>query len=110
MSFILKNFSVHIETIFSSFDFRFVTDAQFSDLFHAASGEPPLVLASSIHSAAREAIIAARMEFSSATSSDSSSSFRLEVPATMPVVKELCGLDNVEKYLENLVSSHQVKA
>ncbi|XP_064981285.1 indole-3-acetaldehyde oxidase-like isoform X2 [Musa acuminata AAA Group] len=75
-----------------------------------ASGEPPLVLASSIHSAAREAIIAARMEFSSATSSDSSSSFRLEVPATMPVVKELCGLDNVEKYLENLVSSHQVKA
>ncbi|XP_018674116.1 indole-3-acetaldehyde oxidase isoform X2 [Musa acuminata AAA Group] len=75
-----------------------------------ASGEPPLVLASSIHSATREAIIAARMEFSSPTGSDSSSSFRLEVPATMPVVKELCGLDNVEKYLKNLVSSHQVKA
>ncbi|KAJ8458928.1 hypothetical protein OPV22_031854 [Ensete ventricosum] len=67
-----------------------------------ASGEPPLVLASSIHSATREAIIAARMEFSSATGPDSSTSFRLEVPATMPVVKELCGLDNVEKYLENL--------
>ncbi|URE29421.1 aldehyde oxidase [Musa troglodytarum] len=72
-----------------------------------ASGEPPLVLACSIHSATREAIIAARMEFSSATGPDSSSSFQLEVPATMPVVKELCGLDNVEKYLENLVSSHK---
>jgi len=28
------------------------------------------------------------------------STFQLEVPATMPVVKALCGLDNVERYLK----------
>ena len=64
---------------------------------YAASGEPPLVLAASVHCATREAIKAARSEFSS---DSSPSMFDLEVPATMPVVKELCGLDNVEKYLE----------
>jgi abscisic-aldehyde oxidase len=30
---------------------------------------------------------------------ESYSTFNLEVPATMPKVKELCGLDNVERYL-----------
>lgn len=29
--------------------------------------------------------------------------FQLEVPAIMPVVKMHCGLDNVEKYLEDLL-------
>ncbi|WOL15297.1 indole-3-acetaldehyde oxidase-like [Canna indica] len=75
-----------------------------------ASGEPPLLLAASVHTAISEAIKAVRMEFSSATGTDNSTSFfQLEVPATMPVVKEFCGLDNVEKYLAHLVST-QVEA
>lgn len=70
-----------------------------------ASGEPPLLLAASVHCATREAIRAARMELFSCIESESSPSiFQLEVPATMPVVKELCGLDNVDRYLETLLS------
>ncbi|KAG6530876.1 hypothetical protein ZIOFF_004638 [Zingiber officinale] len=70
-----------------------------------ASGEPPLLLASSVHCAVREAIRAARAELSSNDDNHSASTFQLDVPATMPVVKELCGLNTVEKYLETLVSS-----
>lgn len=67
----------------------------------AASGEPPLLLASSVHCATRAAIIAAREQLRSWTSADGyDPTFQLEVPATMPVVKELCGLDTVERYLE----------
>ncbi|KAK1310141.1 putative aldehyde oxidase-like protein [Acorus calamus] len=75
---------------------------------YLTSGEPPLLLASSIHCATREAIREARKEFASYGGFEGSSPtpFHLEVPATMPVVKELCGLDNVEKYLESLISSH----
>lgn len=62
-----------------------------------ASGEPPLLLAASVHCATREAIKTARSELSS---EGSPSMFELPVPATMPVVKELCGLENVERYLE----------
>ncbi|XP_068650311.1 indole-3-acetaldehyde oxidase-like [Aristolochia californica] len=70
-----------------------------------ASGEPPLLLAASVHCATREAIREARKElFSLKDPDESSSSFHLDVPATMPVVKELCGLDNVERYLESLLS------
>ncbi|XP_060963459.1 indole-3-acetaldehyde oxidase-like [Cannabis sativa] len=66
-----------------------------------ASGEPPLFLSASIHSAARAAIRAARKQISSWGSPGGSDSiFQLDVPATMPVVKELCGLDIVERYLE----------
>nr|XP_029117923.1 LOW QUALITY PROTEIN: indole-3-acetaldehyde oxidase-like [Elaeis guineensis] len=69
-----------------------------------ASGEPPLLLAASVHCATREAIRAARMESLSCIESEASPSiFQLEVPATMPVVKELCGLDNVDRYLETFV-------
>ncbi|RWR85432.1 Aldehyde oxidase/xanthine dehydrogenase [Cinnamomum micranthum f. kanehirae] len=67
-----------------------------------ASGEPPLLLANSVHCATREAIKEARKDHGF----DGSAIFQLKVPATMPVVKELCGLDNVERYLENLLS-HQ---
>ncbi|CAL5066944.1 unnamed protein product [Urochloa decumbens] len=71
-----------------------------------ASGEPPLLLAASVHCATREAIRAARKEAHCSGSGHSSPShFDLEVPSTMPVVKELCGLDNVERYLESLLSS-----
>ncbi|XP_042511428.1 abscisic-aldehyde oxidase-like [Macadamia integrifolia] len=73
-----------------------------------ASGEPPLLLAVSVHCATRAAIKEARKELLSWNGSDAShSTFQLEVPATMPVVKELCGLDNVERYLESLLSNQQ---
>jgi abscisic-aldehyde oxidase len=52
----------------------------------------------------REAIRAAREEFGS-----SPLVFQLDVPAPMTVVKELCGLDIVEKHLENQ-SAHQFAA
>jgi hypothetical protein len=69
----------------------------------AASGEPPLLLASSVHCAMREAIRAARKEFSICTGpANSAVTFQMDVPATMPVVKELCGLDVVERYLQSV--------
>ncbi|RZC78957.1 hypothetical protein C5167_003225 [Papaver somniferum] len=77
-----------------------------------ASGEPPLLMAASVHCATRDAIKEARKQVLSWSGSEpgpeasSYSTFQLEVPATMPVVKELCGLDNVEKYLKSLVASH----
>ncbi|KAH8497895.1 hypothetical protein Peur_073163 [Populus x canadensis] len=65
-----------------------------------ASGEPPLLLAASVHCATRAAIRDARQQLHSWGCMDESySAFNLEVPATMPKVKELCGLDNVERYL-----------
>uniref|UniRef100_A0A0E0GUQ7 aldehyde oxidase n=1 Tax=Oryza nivara TaxID=4536 RepID=A0A0E0GUQ7_ORYNI len=67
-----------------------------------ASGEPPLLLASSVHCAMREAIRAARKEFAGA--GGSSLTFQMDVPATMPIVKELCGLDVVERYLESFAA------
>ncbi|KAF3439511.1 hypothetical protein FNV43_RR17789 [Rhamnella rubrinervis] len=66
-----------------------------------ASGEPPLLLAVSVHNATRAAIKEARKQLLSWSSKDElPSTFHLDVPATMPVVKELCGLDIVERYLE----------
>uniref|UniRef100_A0A0E0LJC9 aldehyde oxidase n=1 Tax=Oryza punctata TaxID=4537 RepID=A0A0E0LJC9_ORYPU len=68
-----------------------------------ASGEPAVVLGVSVHCAVREAIRAARIEFARNNGSGSSLlTFQLDVPAPMTVVKELCGLDIVEKYLEDL--------
>ncbi|KAF8690690.1 hypothetical protein HU200_041065 [Digitaria exilis] len=68
-----------------------------------ASGEPALILASSVHCALREAIRAARKEFAySAGSGTSPSEFQMDVPAPMTLVKELCGFDIVDKYLESL--------
>nr|UEN74745.1 abscisic-aldehyde oxidase [Silybum marianum] len=72
-----------------------------------ASGEPPLLLAVSVHCATRSAIKEARNQLRCWKGSDddgSDSSFNLDVPATMPVVKTLCGLDNVEFYLQSLLS------
>ncbi|KAI3964319.1 hypothetical protein MKW92_015183 [Papaver armeniacum] len=77
-----------------------------------ASGEPPLLMAASVHCATRAAIKEARKQVLSWSGSESgseasaySSIFQMEVPATMPVVKELCGLDNVERYLKSTVVS-----
>ncbi|TYI80372.1 hypothetical protein E1A91_D05G083100v1 [Gossypium mustelinum] len=66
-----------------------------------ASGEPPLTLAVSVHCATRAAIVEARRQLASWSGFDESNSeiFQLEVPATMPVVKERSGLDSVEKFL-----------
>ncbi|KAJ6671693.1 XANTHINE DEHYDROGENASE [Salix viminalis] len=65
-----------------------------------ASGEPPLLLAASVHCATRAAVREARQQLHSWGCMDESySTFNLEVPATMPAVKELCGLDSVESYL-----------
>lgn len=72
----------------------------------AASGEPPLLLAASVHCATRAAIKEARKQLKSWGSvvDGSDSTFQLEVPATMPVVKKLCGLDTVERYLQSLLT------
>uniref|UniRef100_A0A1J3G0L1 Indole-3-acetaldehyde oxidase n=1 Tax=Noccaea caerulescens TaxID=107243 RepID=A0A1J3G0L1_NOCCA len=65
-----------------------------------ASGEPPLLLAASVHCATREAVKEARKQLRIWKGEDGlGSTFQLPVPATMPVVKELCGLDIVESYL-----------
>ncbi|XP_031475664.1 indole-3-acetaldehyde oxidase-like isoform X3 [Nymphaea colorata] len=70
-----------------------------------ASGEPPLLLAASVHCAAREAIKAARSDLRAYSNSEAPSPvFRMDTPATMDYIKELCGLDNVERYLRSLIS------
>ncbi|XVE59721.1 hypothetical protein DITRI_Ditri05aG0069100 [Diplodiscus trichospermus] len=67
-----------------------------------ASGEPPLLLAVSVHCATRAAIKEARRQLCSWSGVEESSStlFQLEVPATMAVVKEQCGLDSVQRFLQ----------
>ncbi|KVH90442.1 [2Fe-2S]-binding [Cynara cardunculus var. scolymus] len=69
------------------------------------SGEPPLLLAVSVHCATRSAIKEARNQLRSWKGLDDGpeSLIQLDVPATMPVVKTLCGLDNVEFYLQSLL-------
>ncbi|KAH9323777.1 hypothetical protein KI387_018416 [Taxus chinensis] len=66
-----------------------------------ASGEPPLLLAASVHCAIREAIRAARRDLPI----NKNKHFRMDSPATMDVIKSLCGLDNVECYLKSLSAS-----
>ncbi|KAF2299839.1 hypothetical protein GH714_004391 [Hevea brasiliensis] len=66
-----------------------------------ASGEPPLLLAASVHCATKAAISEARKQLHSWGCLDGSHlTFQVGVPATMPIVKELCGLDVVERYLQ----------
>ncbi|KAK6235323.1 hypothetical protein SCA6_010660 [Theobroma cacao] len=66
-----------------------------------ASGEPPLTLAVSVHCATRAAIREARKQLVSWSGQNelSESTFHLEVPASMPAVKELCGLDSIQTFL-----------
>lgn len=71
--------------------------------FDTASGEPPLLLAASVHCAVRAAVKEAKKQIQTWSNNNREGvdlSFDLPVPATMPVVKEFCGLDVVEKYLE----------
>ena len=74
------------------------------NMFYATSGEPPLLLAVSVHCAITAAITEARknlLHWKGLNESDLT--FQLEVPATMPIVKKLCGLENVEIYLQSLL-------
>ncbi|XP_074267058.1 abscisic-aldehyde oxidase [Silene latifolia] len=73
-----------------------------------ASGEPPLLLAASVHCAVRAAVKDARKQLASwggLALDGQESLFQLSVPATMPVVKELCGLNIVEAYLRSSLVS-----
>ncbi|GJM96866.1 hypothetical protein PR202_ga13738 [Eleusine coracana subsp. coracana] len=94
-----------VDTIPKQFNVELINSArdQKRVLSSKASGEPPLLLACSVHCAMREAIRAARKEFSVCTGPENSPlTFQMDVPATMPIVKELCGLDVVERYLKSV--------
>ncbi|XVF05026.1 hypothetical protein REPUB_Repub05bG0135800 [Reevesia pubescens] len=75
-----------------------------------ASGEPPLLLAVSVHCATRAAIKEARQQLLSWSDLDgefnSTTFFQLEVPAIMPVVKELCGLDSIQMFLKWIMGTN----
>ena len=74
-------------------------------MFYAASSEPPLLLAVLVHCATRAAIREARKQLLCWKGlNESDLTFQLEVPAIMPIVKKLCGLENVEIYLQSLLS------
>ncbi|KAJ1386404.1 Molybdopterin dehydrogenase, FAD-binding [Sesbania bispinosa] len=92
-----------IDTIPQQFNVQIINSGhhQHRVLSSKASGEPPLLLAASVHCATGAAIKEARKQLLSWSNLDGSdSTFQLGVPATMPVVKEVCGLDVVERYLK----------
>lgn len=77
-------------------------DRQNRVLSSKACGEPPLLMAGTVHSAVRRAVEAARKDRFTTISGedeDKGSFFRLDTPASMERVKSLCGLDRVEEYL-----------
>ncbi|VAI22978.1 unnamed protein product [Triticum turgidum subsp. durum] len=92
-----------VDTIPKQFNVELINSArdQKRVLSSKASGEPPLLLGASVHCAMREAIRAARKEFKA----NSPLTFQMDVPATMADVKELCGLDVVERHLQSLTSA-----
>ncbi|KAL1558283.1 aryl-alcohol oxidase 3 [Salvia divinorum] len=70
-----------------------------------ASGEPPLVLAASVYCGIRAAVVEARKQLKGwGATQGTDADFQLDVPATLPVVKQHCGLDYVEAYLRNLLA------
>ncbi|KAF7815420.1 indole-3-acetaldehyde oxidase-like [Senna tora] len=92
-----------IDTIPRQFNVEIISSGQHQHrvLSSKASGEPPLLLAASVHCAIRAAVIEARKQLLSWKHSQGlDSTFLLDVPATMPVVKEFSGLDIVETYLK----------
>ncbi|XP_055833429.1 indole-3-acetaldehyde oxidase-like [Solanum dulcamara] len=96
-----------IDTIPQNFNVHVVNSGHHDKrvLSSKASGEPPLLLAASVHCATRAAVKAAREQIKLWGKLDGSvSEFYLDVPAILPIVKTQCGLDYVEKYLENLVA------
>ncbi|CAN6465035.1 unnamed protein product [Victoria cruziana] len=96
-----------VDTIPRQFNVEVFSSGHHRDrvLSSKASGEPPLLLAASVHCAARQAIKEARKDLRAYSNSEMPSAiFRMDIPATMDVIKELCGLDNVERYLHNMVT------
>ncbi|KAH0728245.1 hypothetical protein KY284_004110 [Solanum tuberosum] len=96
-----------IDTIPRNFNVHVVNSGHHEKrvLSSKASGEPPLLLAASVHCAARAAVKAAREQLKQWDKLNGSvSEFYLDVPAILPVVKTQCGLDYVEKYLETLLA------
>ncbi|KAL4298048.1 hypothetical protein GQ457_12G026930 [Hibiscus cannabinus] len=93
-----------VDTIPKQFNVEILNSGNHKDrvLSSKASGEPPLTLAVSVHCATRAAVREARRQVLSWGGGNEAGStlVQLEVPATMPVVKELCGLDIVQKYLQ----------
>lgn len=69
----------------------------------AATGEPPLLLSGSVYSAVRNAIRAARKDYFGGSAG--SNIFELSQPVTIDKVKSLCGVDNVERYLQSASKS-----
>ncbi|KAK4369582.1 hypothetical protein RND71_013374 [Anisodus tanguticus] len=96
-----------IDTIPQNFNVHVVNSGHHEKrvLSSKASGEPPLLLAASVHCATRAAVKSAREQLKLWGKLDVSvSEFYLDVPAVLPVVKAQCGLDYVEKYLESLLA------
>uniref|UniRef100_A0A1S3WYZ9 indole-3-acetaldehyde oxidase n=1 Tax=Nicotiana tabacum TaxID=4097 RepID=A0A1S3WYZ9_TOBAC len=96
-----------IDTIPRNFNVHLVNSGHHEKrvLSSKASGEPPLLLAASVHCATRAAVKAAREQLKLWGKLDESASeFYLDVPAILPVVKTQCGLDYVEKYLQSLLT------
>ncbi|CAN1179882.1 Aldehyde oxidase 4 [Linum perenne] len=92
-----------IDTITKQFNVQILSSGHHQNrvLSSKASGEPPVLLAASIHSATREAIKEARKQLHSWGGLDSDhANFQLDAPATMAVVKKLCGFNSVETYLK----------
>ena len=92
-----------VDTIPKQFNVELINSArdQKRVLSSKASGEPPLLMAASVHCAMREAIRAARQDFSAS----SPLTFQMDVPATMADVKGLCGPAVVERHLQSLSSA-----
>ncbi|XP_017607354.1 abscisic-aldehyde oxidase-like isoform X1 [Gossypium arboreum] len=100
-----------VDTVPKKFNVEILNSGHHKDrvLSSKASGEPPLKLAASVHCAIRAAIKEARHQLHSWGGLDESySTFQLQVPATMPVVKELCGLENVQRFLQWTIGSKQL--
>ncbi|CAN4120102.1 unnamed protein product [Withania somnifera] len=96
-----------IDTIPQNFNVHVLNSGHHKNrvLSSKASGEPPLLLAASVHCATRAAINAAHEQLKLWDKFDGSvSEFYLDVPAILPVVKTQCGLDYVEKFLETLLA------
>ncbi|XP_010466888.1 PREDICTED: indole-3-acetaldehyde oxidase [Camelina sativa] len=92
-----------VDTIPRQFNVEILNSGQHKNrvLSSKSSGEPPLLLAASVHCAVRAAVKEARKHILTWNSNQEGTDtyFELPVPATMSVVKEFCGLDVVEKYL-----------
>ncbi|CAN0858158.1 Indole-3-acetaldehyde oxidase [Linum grandiflorum] len=92
-----------IDTIPKQFNVEILSSGHHQNrvLSSKASGEPPLLLAASVHCATRAAIKEARKQLHLWGGLDSDhAKFQLEAPATMAVVKKLCGLNSVESHLK----------